>query len=355
MKNIMIAVAGSTPQIITESLYDLMIQRKVSIDSIVILTTKHGREKCEQMLLNPVKGAFYTFCKDYQMMPHTISVSIETILDGQGQELYDIRTEQNNQNAATFINDQIARLCNDAENTIYATIAGGRKTMSAYLAYAMQFHARKQDKLFHVLIEPGALESNTQFFYPPPQSDGVLQLKDQQGNPLEIPSDKIKITNAEIPFIRLREHIAFMGSISPLSYADMVRYTQDALDQSFIPQVSINIDDCLLEIQWRNYIWKIAFKPLDLAFYSYMLDKREIVNTETARHAEAIQQIYEQIRPGVGDMPLFSTKDLTDSRSRINRLFDENLDCVVVRDFLKIESKQRKRIPTYRIRLPRQK
>ena len=49
--NILIAVSGSTPQILTETLYNLVVQRKIPIDEIYVLTTTHGQAKMHETVL----------------------------------------------------------------------------------------------------------------------------------------------------------------------------------------------------------------------------------------------------------------------------------------------------------------
>ncbi|HEY8485771.1 MAG TPA: CRISPR-associated ring nuclease Csm6 [Limnochordales bacterium] len=49
---------------------------------------------------------------------------------------------------------------------VLASLAGGRKTMSTYLAMVLQFYGRPGDELLHVLV-PAPFESHPEFFYPP--------------------------------------------------------------------------------------------------------------------------------------------------------------------------------------------
>ncbi len=43
--NIFITVSGLTPQIITESLYDFIIQKKFDIEEVHVLTTLRGKKE----------------------------------------------------------------------------------------------------------------------------------------------------------------------------------------------------------------------------------------------------------------------------------------------------------------------
>ncbi|CUU09186.1 CRISPR-associated protein, NE0113 family, partial [Candidatus Thermokryptus mobilis] len=42
MKNILISILGSTPQILTETLWCLKVQKGIDIDEIIVITTSFG-------------------------------------------------------------------------------------------------------------------------------------------------------------------------------------------------------------------------------------------------------------------------------------------------------------------------
>ncbi|MGD9488779.1 MAG: CRISPR-associated ring nuclease Csm6 [Calditrichaceae bacterium] len=349
MKDILVAVAGSTPQIVTESLYDFIVQKKINISELHIITTLHGKEKCDKMLFAP-DGYFYKFCDDYNIPTYEISLNLKVIGNGPENELEDIRNESDNKIAADFINRYIFQLSQKKDTRIRATIAGGRKTMSVYLASAMQIHARKSDRLYHVLISPPELEFNPHFFYPPPGAGAWLELPGRDNQKVKIQKSKIKIENAEIPFLRLKDHLNFMRDISDVSFEDLVKISQNEFDKVFRPKVEINIEEQLVHVSWPYQSWSIHLKPVDLAFYCYLTDLKKIVNSKDNPHAEYIEKFYEQIRPGYGDLPAFNREDLVDSRSRINKAFRDGITNVHIYEQVKIQSTQLDRVATYSIK-----
>lgn len=72
--NILIAVMGTSPQVLTETLYDLMVQREnpVFIHEIHVLSTVEGIEQINKQLLNSPDGQFCRFHGDYGFMAHEI-------------------------------------------------------------------------------------------------------------------------------------------------------------------------------------------------------------------------------------------------------------------------------------------
>ena len=74
-REILVAVAGLTPQVITETLYYLTQRRDppVALSDIHVLTTQPGREQILAELLEPSGGRFYTFCVEYDLDPASIA------------------------------------------------------------------------------------------------------------------------------------------------------------------------------------------------------------------------------------------------------------------------------------------
>ncbi len=355
-KNILITVAGSTPQILTETLYDLIIQRKLEIDRIIIITTKHGKKVFEQRLLDTKDGQFYKFCADYGIPAYKIQIEFVVIKNEKGEELLDIRSKDDNRLAANCIVKTIRDNTQDENIRIFASIAGGRKTMSTFMGYAMQLYGRKQDKLFHVLVAPETLESNPYFYFPPSNRQDV-SFKDRQGQVITVPHNQIKISNAEIPFIRLREILPFIHGPVEMQYEDLVKLTQKEITEAFVPVIKLDFKNSAVIVKWREQVWNIKLKPIDFAFYCYMLKQRSIVNSKGNQHEKAIQELYLKVRPDVDKddrtaIPSFNHEDLIDSRPRINRKIKEVVTFDKIHQFLIIHSHQKHRIPTYYITLP---
>lgn len=204
-RNVLLCVAGMTPQIITETLYALH-KKNEGVDEIRVITTLEGRNKILQTLLDKETGKFFEFCRDYGIDPESIKFDETTIalLDKpDGITLEDIRTPEENTLAGDKICKIVAELCKDKNTKIHASAAGGRKTMSIYLTAAMQIFGRADDTLSHVLVNAD-FEANRHFFYPPPKPK-IFKIVDpitKEGR--EVSTIDAEIYLAPIPFIRLR-------------------------------------------------------------------------------------------------------------------------------------------------------
>lgn len=231
-RNILLCVAGLTPQIITEVLYALTQQRGERVDEIRVITTLPGQGKLLECLLDPREGKFFAFCRDYGIDPASVRfdhTSITAVQTADGRTLDDIRLKEENERTADRICEIVRELTKQEDVRIHASAAGGRKTMGIFLASAMQLFGRGQDVLSHVLVnEP--FENHPDFYYIPPQHI-TLEVKDRQGNVIDhVSTADARIELADIPFVRLRGVMRGWLDDLPSGYGEIVRKTQEELD-----------------------------------------------------------------------------------------------------------------------------
>ncbi len=236
-RNILLCVAGLTPQIITESLYVLAVQHHVLFDEIRVITSSIGRKLVKERLFD--SGVWQSFCADYPQQTAQIRFDLdclEILEDADKNELPDIRTTKENELAANQICEIVRDLTNQAETTIYASVAGGRKTMGNYLGFAMSLFAHTHDSLSHVLVDEEFerfRKPPLNFYYEPPIS---RQVKDIEGNDAltkagkPLMTDMAKTTLAEIPFVKLRRILPEDYGEQPTDFAIFVEKVQKELD-----------------------------------------------------------------------------------------------------------------------------
>ncbi len=206
-RNILLCVAGMSPQIITETLFALTQEReeKIKVDEIRVITTLDGRDKVTKVLLNEESGVFYQFCRDFKIDAASINFDetcITLLRTKDGRTLEDIRTPQENELAGDQICEIVRELCKDENTRIFASAAGGRKTMSIYLTLAMSLFGRADDELSHVLVNEG-FESNN-FFYPPPTPREIDYFNPQTKITKKVNTADARVYLAPIPFVRFR-------------------------------------------------------------------------------------------------------------------------------------------------------
>jgi len=258
MRNVLISVLGSTPQILTETLWCLKVQKGVDIDEIVVITTSYGKN----LIVNGTKkmppligkgGVLEKFCKEFKTHPKFPEKNILVIKNKYGNELEDIRNTDDNECAANFITSVIREFAKRNDVVIHCSVAGGRKTMSVFAGLAMTLVGRKQDHLYHVLVSPQEIEGNPKFFYKPLKP---VLIETESG---KISTDSVEITLAEIPFLRLGEKY---GNIFPtgVSYTEIVERVQNYEN---ISEAVVKADADEVEIVGRNKKFRDALKLIE--------------------------------------------------------------------------------------------
>jgi CRISPR-associated protein (TIGR02584 family) len=202
MHNILVAVLGHTPAILTEAFYYYAKRKQppVAFSEVHVLTTTVGRDAVLEKLLGHRKGNdhFYELLRHLGINPTVVSFDdnhIHVFRDSLGRELADVRTSEECVCAADRICEVLFQLCSRSDAAVYATIAGGRKSLGVFLTIGLQLYARPQDRLFHVLVDP-RIEADrnveSEFFFP---SKPLLL------NGKRLPLQEIRIDCDEIPLL----------------------------------------------------------------------------------------------------------------------------------------------------------
>ncbi|GBE12367.1 CRISPR-associated protein [bacterium BMS3Abin13] len=222
MKNIMLAVVGLNPQVITEALYGLYHAGR-RVDSIHLITTRAGKDRIFTHLLSPYDGKMAAFMKEYNIDqaaidcgPHTVHV----LKKQSGVEIDDIVDEDDNEILINTCLKLAFQFTGRPDCAVFFLVAGGRKTMTSCLTLAAQLYGRPQDRIYHVLITP-EFESSRDFWYPPKISRPVT-LFDKERKPYVRETKYAAINLINIPFVSVRERFSADLLSTPHTPADLM-------------------------------------------------------------------------------------------------------------------------------------
>lgn len=204
-RRILLSTAGGTAQVITETLYAINKDGLPWPDEIRVITTTTGAEKVRKGLL--IDGHLNRLCQELgRDRPAFDEAQILIIPDANGQPVDDARSLADHEALGDFIMTQVRDITADEKTMLHASLAGGRKTMTFYLGYAMSLFGRSQDTLSHVLVSE-RFENLPDFWYPS-QLQGDLKKTTKTGEVLEIlKSADAQVTLAQIPFMRLHQDL----------------------------------------------------------------------------------------------------------------------------------------------------
>ncbi len=220
-RRILISVSGLSPQVITETIFALALERTPPFvpTEVHLITTAEGAERARLTLLPLGAGWLRRLCIEWQIPePQFSDANFRLIVDSDGSELQDLRTAADNEAAADTILETIRHFTEPSDTAVHVSIAGGRKTMGFFAGYALSLLGREQDSMSHVLVSP-AFESNRDFFFPSKESR-IIYTQDQDPRPLD--TAKAIVALAEIPFVRLRPFLSRSQLNSTLTFRQAV-------------------------------------------------------------------------------------------------------------------------------------
>lgn len=265
MKDILICVAGATPQIVTETIYALSRNvPPVFVKELYIITTSYGKQLIADTLIK--QGILRQLAEEYKLPDISFTEDCLIVIKSyDGVPLQDIRNNEENEIAGDIITGFIKEKTRDATIRLHCSIAGGRKTMGFYLGGALQLFGRPWDKLYHVLVSP-EFESNPNFFYPP-RKPKLVTCRMADKTEKKISTDMAVIQLAELPFIRLKEKV-HLGSNS---FRELVCQGQEGLDTALVQEpLRVNLRDRALEIGDMA----IYFTPIELSVYLILMEQK---------------------------------------------------------------------------------
>lgn len=208
MKNILLAVAGLSPQVITETLYALN-QMSRPVHAIHVVTTRLGKDRILAELLDGGRGPYFRYLDEFGASAQGIDFgpgNIHVVRDRFGAEIADIADESDNARVLGKCMELAFHHTRDPETAVFFSIAGGRKTMGACLTLAAQSYGRPQDRLYHVLVST-EFEGCRAFFYPP-KEPVTLALRNPKGEIYHKSTRYARVNLIHMPFFSIRSQLS---------------------------------------------------------------------------------------------------------------------------------------------------
>lgn len=274
-REILVLVAGSTPQIITETIQALVCQQPPIIpDRIRIVTTGPGKQLVQNRLVRD--GILFDLCREYGIPPLELHEDDFLVLrDLQGNEIKDLWTIEENEIAADQIAAFMRELAADPATRLHCSLSGGRKTMSYFMGLTFQLVARQWDRLYHIMVSPD-FENNPDFFYKPRINTAIAACF-RDGSTRTLQTDDAQVQLIELPLIYLRDKLSLGGG----GVREMVAEGQRTINSSSVQlPVAVNLSDrtlyfgeTLIELPPAQLTIYIAFLRLKVG--SCKLDSRD--------------------------------------------------------------------------------
>lgn len=215
--NVLVAVLGMSPAVVTETIYALaQSEERTFVHKVELIGTVPAADLYQRKLAGR-RGALVRLARMYSLpVPQT---RFHLLRNAEGTSaLEDLRTTADSMAAWRQVFDIVRELV-DSSALLLGSIAGGRKTLGQALTLAFQLLARRQDRLLHVLV-PAPQEANPKFFFPRP-------------------GESVPIDLADVPFLRTRE-LAVADRV--LDMEQLLAAVQARLDAAAQPKLEFCLD-----------------------------------------------------------------------------------------------------------------
>lgn len=277
-RRVLLAVAGLTPQIVTETVWALANRVPPWLPTAIrIVTTAPGRERVRLLLMDPDDGALPALANDLGR-PELASALDErgvVVVTVGGRPVDDVDSPEAQIAVADTLLDEVRAVTDDAGSSLHVSLAGGRKTMGFFAGHALSLLGRPQDRLSHVLVDPAA-EGHPQFFFPPQRPRVLLAMGD--GHPFRPTPDMVRLV--DIPFVRLRDGLPPSLLRGRGSYAETVTAAQRALQP---PRLMIDLAERRIVAAGTP----LPLAPLQAAFFLWLARLRADGDTRGVRWDDA--------------------------------------------------------------------
>ena len=235
-------------------------------DEIHLATTRMGADIAATALIGR-DGKLREFCREFDLPDMSARLQVHSATGddlGLGDDTRDIET---NIGYANMVTRLLRHLTADQSTRVHACLAGGRKTMSFYMGYAMSLLGRERDELSHVFVSPPEFE-NCQDFWWIPKVPNRIPVGRNGENTWRI-TDEAAIEVVPIPFVRLRH---LMDATAPLDTGEInfERFVVDA--ETAMGRQLLVLDDRKLEVRVGCHTAKLP--PKKYALYRLLAEVR---------------------------------------------------------------------------------
>jgi CRISPR-associated protein (TIGR02584 family) len=229
-----------SPAVLTETVWALAHPvdgtAPVIPEEILAITTTKGKEKIKEQLLTSLPafgGQSVWQALRQDLLGHKpaddskLTLRIEVMdrpdpATGLPSPLEDVYSREDNLAAAQFILNLVRNHTHAQDRRLIASLAGGRKTMSALLHAAVSHLGRPHDRLTHILVnDPFDSRLEPGFFFP---TQPAQALTGAGGRTFKASDARLEL--ADVPFVPLRVRFPDIAEI-PTRFEDLVRTYSD--------------------------------------------------------------------------------------------------------------------------------
>lgn len=286
-KHVLIAILGITPAVLTEAVWALVKQRNIVPDEIVAFTTNKGKKRLSKDII--ASGVWSRLVKALRDEGHNVKGklkfddegSVYLFKDANRKPIEDLRSREDNLEAANMMMKEIRVFAEDGDWVIHALLSGGRKTMTALFFSCMCLQARSCDRIYHVLAsENYEKKLNPPFFFPEIGVEHKYVDESSEKRTCRLRSEDAKIDLFEVPFVYMGEWAEqrCRAISKKLSYENLINDVQSSVNKELYPDRVI-LDFTYGRVEIDGKFFKLSSPDfMVLAFLLQGYDKKGVID-----------------------------------------------------------------------------
>lgn len=250
-KVVLISVVGMSPAVVTETIWALHKEEPELVpDEVKLYTTRKAWENATKALLNRDNGPS-VWDELQQKIGKEMILKKHIFEDQQGGELEDIVTDSDQE----LVADQLLKGVREYKNPqqevcrVVASLAGGRKSMSALMYAVMSLAAEADDIITHVLADEQASACRN-FFFPEQECQHLTARINGQEHPFT--AADVHLSLAAIPFVPLAALVKNSDFDASGSFSRLVQNTSRVVAKVGPAQTQLRISKSQCKVFINN-------------------------------------------------------------------------------------------------------
>jgi len=281
-ETVLVTTVGTSPSVLTSTIWALAHHEGIVPHRIKVLTTRLGRDRLVQQVFTPSpdfggRTAWEILCKNLEADGYDLTGRLEfapspaflrvftAVQPGEQmpRELDDITSQAENEQVADAMLETLRGVMND-DTRIVASIAGGRKTVSALFYACVSLIGRSDDRIIHIVVnEPfDRTDLIPPFFFP---TQKCVQLVGRDGRNVRARDAKVSVI--KVPFVPLANLFPRELGRTPGRFSALVAEYRQAGQRQSLDSVRLTVHRSRLEIVVNDTSLKLAPREQWLAVF----------------------------------------------------------------------------------------
>lgn len=329
LETVLVTTIGTSPSVLTSTIWALAHHENMLPHRIKVLTTRLGYERLVQQVFSPSPDfgghtVWESLCRNLEATGYDLTGRLEFAPtaaylrvfsatspgERSPHDLDDITSQAENEQVADAMLETLRSVMND-DTRIVASIAGGRKTVSALFYACVSLIGRSEDRIIHVVVnEPfDRADLKPSFFFPTQKCARLVG-----GDGRTVKARDAKVSVIDVPFVPLANLFPRELGRTPGRFSALVSEYREAGQRQSLGPVRLAVHRSKLEIVVNSI--SVALAPREQLLAVFLAEQVCNGNSAFAKLEQALGPMKECFFRLVAEAP---RKNWSDWRSELSR------------------------------------